>query len=131
MPREEDFNQVHLEFVNSRVACVFGVHLGVVWEGLAELPEAYEILPFGLAQDDSECAVRGSEETKTPEALPRTSEGRTLVRTPVVSIPDKNPSCPCCATPFTRMQGLIDHLKRTHRQKIIIFKCSKCGKQNL
>lgn len=50
---------------------------------------------------------------------------------PVVSVPDKNPSCPCCFTRFNWMLGLTEHLKRTHGQRKIFFKFSKCSKQNL
>ncbi|NXU66267.1 ZBT44 protein, partial [Horornis vulcanius] len=71
------------------------------------------------------------EEPRTPEAPPGISEVVTPVGTPVVSVPDKNPSCPRCSTRFTRMLGLIDHLKRAHGQRKIYFRCSKCGKQNL
>lgn len=101
---------------------------------------------MGMAQDEAESAVGGIEEPKTPEAesakggteepktpeAPHRSEGDgTTPRTPVVSMPDKQPSCPCSETWFTRMLGLIDHLKRAHGQRKIIFRCSKCGKQNL
>lgn len=76
-----------------------GICLGNVWEGLAEFPEPYETLPSWPAQDDDiECGQGDTDEPKTPEALPGTSEGRAQAATPVVSIPDKNPSCPHCFT---------------------------------
>lgn len=93
-PREEGFHVVCLEFINSTINHSGGINQGVVWEGLAKFPEPYEILPTGLIWDDDECADRGDEEPKTPEAFPGTSEVGTLNKTPVVSVPDKNPSCP-------------------------------------
>lgn len=129
---DEGFNLVCLEFVNSSIVYELGIHLGTIWEGLAKFPEPYVALPSQPALvEQIECDQGENEEPKTPEALLRTSEGGSPVGTPVVTIPDGNPSCPHCATHFTRILGLIDHLKRVHGQKKILFKCSKCGKQNL
>ncbi|TRZ14172.1 hypothetical protein HGM15179_012940 [Zosterops borbonicus] len=129
---EERFDLVSLEFCNSNLVSLKGIHLDSARGCLAKLPEPYEILPLRLVrQEQSECEVRESDEPKTPEALPGTGEVPTPVRTPVVLILDKSPSCSRCSDQFNQMSGLIEHLKRSHRQSKIFFRCSKCGRQNL
>lgn len=76
-----------MEFLNSTFGHEVGIHLGSVCEGLAKFPEPYETLPSWPAQDDEiECDQRHTEESKTPEALPRTHEGGRPVRGPLVFV---------------------------------------------
>lgn len=113
----ERFHLACLELLNSAF-CKNGFQRGDVWEGLAEFPEPYMTLPVRDTQGDgAECEPKESEEHNTPEAFPGISSDGTPVETPVVSIPDANPACLCCSTWFTRMLGLIEHLKRAHGQK--------------
>lgn len=124
-----------MEFVNSTIDYDAGIQPGGNWEGFAKNPEAYEALPTRSTRDgETECLLkdhRDKDEPDTSAALPGTSLGMIPTDTLVVSVPDKNPSCPSCDTQFNWMLGLIDHLKRTHRKRKIIFKCLKCGKENL
>ncbi|TRZ23931.1 hypothetical protein HGM15179_003202 [Zosterops borbonicus] len=114
---EERFNLVPLEFCNSNLVSLRRVHLDNARECLANLPEPYEILPLRVVREEqAECEVRESAEPKTPEAQPGTSGVPSPPKTPVVSVPDKSPSCPCCADQFNWMLGLIEHLKRAHGQ---------------
>lgn len=122
-------NLVCLEFLNSSIYSEVGIHLGSVWEGLAVFPEPYEALSSWPARDDEFGCDRGDiDEPKTPEARSGISESGTPVRTPVVSVRDKNPACPCFFTQFNWILGLIEHLKRTYGLKKIFLKFSKCGK---
>lgn len=50
---------------------------------------------------------------------------------PTVTIPDKNPSCPCCGTRVDRVLDLIEHLKRAHMKGKICIRCAGCGKESL
>lgn len=50
---------------------------------------------------------------------------------PVVKIPDKNPRCPCCGNRIGKTSGLIEHLKRAHGKKKILFQCAQRGRTNV
>lgn len=72
---EERINLVPLEFINSKVALEVGSHPGNTADCLAVFPEPYEILPFGLVQEEiNGCETREIEEPMTP-GTPPGSEG--------------------------------------------------------
>lgn len=50
---------------------------------------------------------------------------------PTVTVPDKNPSCPCCGSRTDRVLDLIEHLKRAHGQSKVCVRCAGCGKESL
>uniref|UniRef100_A0A8C5JJ73 Reverse transcriptase n=1 Tax=Junco hyemalis TaxID=40217 RepID=A0A8C5JJ73_JUNHY len=144
--REEGIKLVTVEFLNSKLVKDDGIQQANVWEYLGQLPEPYEISPMGAGQEkvlsaegsveeprtsEAECGRRDIDEPQTPEALHVPATVVSSPKTPVIPMPDKQPSCPQCEARFTRMLGLIDHLKRVHGQRKIIFRCAKCGKQNL
>lgn len=47
-----------------------------------------------------------------------------------VTIPNKNPPCPCCGTRTDRVLDLIEHLKRAHGKRQICVRCAGCGKES-
>lgn len=119
------------------------------WEVLSGLPEVYEQLApqpcggenldFSSPPRKSEPFVQSEEErgekacVSTLETLspvpgkPREQTPDDIVR---VSVPDKNPPCPCSGSRVSSGLKLIEHLKGLHGKKRVCFPCAKCGKEN-
>ncbi|KAK4818850.1 hypothetical protein QYF61_020069 [Mycteria americana] len=145
---EEGLNLKALELINSKIEGLERCHPSTWTDRLATFPEVYEVpIPLSLkginiipligeaeSEEKGELSPIGA--MALPSSLPSTpilgsnidlpTEG-----TPVVKVPDKNPSCPCCGNQIGKMSGLIEHLKRAHGKRKILFHCAKCGKTNV
>uniref|UniRef100_A0A803VHT8 Reverse transcriptase domain-containing protein n=1 Tax=Ficedula albicollis TaxID=59894 RepID=A0A803VHT8_FICAL len=136
----------NLEFYRSDLHGYDGVHFSAIREGLSGLPEVYEQLaPQPCAGDSSHSSLprdaklfvleqRSSEEEsedapKTSPPTPGEPGEQAPEETVTVTVPDKNPPCPCCGTRINSVLGLIEHLKGSHGKKRICFRCVKCGKE--
>lgn len=135
------------------------VHFSVSREGLSRLPEVYEDPIPQPCAGEGDCPPRTNElfvlekgensgeqeKDSTPGALPLVPECNTPPVTslppressekpapedvPTVTVPDKNPPCPCCETRVNSITSLIEHLKRAHGKKRVCFRCAKCGRE--
>jgi len=122
-----------LEFTNSRLYGFEGIDSSTWQERLSRLPEVYESLTSLRVGGVSDSPPRieeseGEGEASPPGALAQptlltsppilgTYPDLPTEGTPVVKVPDKNPSCPCCGNRIGKMSGLIEHLKRVHGKK--------------
>lgn len=103
-------------------------------------PVDYELFVLNYGEKSGEEKTESTSETSPPEPenntpaksppVPGNSVNQTPEDIPTVTIPDKNPPCPCCGTRVDRVLGLIKHLKRAHRKRRIRFQCATCGRKN-
>lgn len=114
---------------------------------LAVLPEVYEVPNSLSLRDKNTCPTPVEGENEEEESSPlgaaagtsplpstpvsRSREDLPAKSTPMVKIPDKNPSCPCCGNVTGKLSGLIEHLKRAHGKKKILFQCARCGRTDV
>ena len=137
-----------LEFTNSRLYGFEGFDSSTWQDRLARLPEVYESLTSLNVGGISISPPRMEEESEEEgePSPPGSLAQSTLLPSPpilgtcfdlptegtqVVKVPDKNPPCPCCGNRTGKMSGLIEHLKRVHGRKKVLFQCAKCGKTNV
>lgn len=102
----EKLDLICLEFVNLQLIMMLEsnwVETGRGWlsflnhEALSSRPD-WDAEPESASKDHGD-----TDKPETSEGVPWTSAGMTPVEIPVVSIPDKNPSCPCCSTQFNHI----------------------------
>uniref|UniRef100_A0A8C0TZ11 Reverse transcriptase n=1 Tax=Cyanistes caeruleus TaxID=156563 RepID=A0A8C0TZ11_CYACU len=113
-------------------------------EGLEDYPDVYWEETMTCLSLNDQGTDKGQERITTP---PPTGEEAAVLSEPeeatihppnngesegcpVISVPDKNPPCPCCGVKMNKMLGLIDHLLRTHGIRECKFKCAKCDLEN-
>lgn len=142
---EEDMVLFGLEFINSDFFGLEWCYSSTRSDYPDRLSEVYEMITSLTlwCTDNSPCAT-GVESEKGEETLPSmtvtqlppmpsvpilaTGGDHSADGTPVVKVPNKNPSCPCCRNQIGERLGQIEHLKKAHRRKKILFQCSCCGR---
>ena len=136
-----------LEFVNSDLEGLKSQQSPTLSDLLAVLPEVYEVPNSFSLRDKNTCPTPVEDENEEEESSPlgavagtspvpstpvsRSRDDLPAESTPVVKIPDKNTSCPCCGNVTGKLSGLIEHLKRAHGKKKILFQCARCGRTDV
>lgn len=144
---EEGVDLNGLEFIKSEDGLEW-CHPSIWNDSLAMLPELYEVLTSlslkGItispclreaeSKEEGELSPPGAMAQFSPlPSMPILGANVDLLTEGmvVVKVSDKNPSCPFCGNWIGNMSGLIEHLKRVHGKKKILFLCAQCGRTNV